>query len=100
MGTIAGLGGRQNATLGTTGATNGFVTLSISGDSVVWTGGVNDKWTTTAVGSSLQLADSKPPLPDTEFLATDDVIFNDTATGSTSDQHLRRQRQPEHHHLQ
>ncbi len=81
-GTIAGLGGRQSATLGSTGPTNGFITLSIVGDSPVWTGATSGVWSTTPINTpfnwKLQTAGA-----DTEFLTGDTVIFDDTATGTT-----------------
>jgi len=45
LGTVPGLGARQTATLGSTGATNGSITLAIGGDNVVWTGRVSANWT-------------------------------------------------------
>ncbi len=75
-GTIAGLGARQSATLGTTGASNGFITLDIAGESITWTGAASGNWTTTAVGSPFNWKTSVGGV-DTEFLALDDVVFND-----------------------
>jgi autotransporter-associated beta strand protein len=80
-GTIAGLGGRQVATLGSTGSTSGFVTLAITGDSVVWTGSTSNLWTTATTALDWRLQTAGTP---TSFIATDDVRFDDTATGSTS----------------
>jgi fibronectin-binding autotransporter adhesin len=80
-GTIPGLGGRQIATLGSTGPTNGFVTLAITGDSLVWTGSTSNLWTTATSAVNWRLQTAGTP---TTFIATDDVVFNDTATGSTT----------------
>jgi autotransporter-associated beta strand protein len=74
-GTIAGIGGRQTAELVTNG--NNIAVL-IGGDKAVWTGAASGNWTTTPIGSPFnwktQLGGA-----DTEFLATDDVVFDDTA---------------------
>jgi fibronectin-binding autotransporter adhesin len=80
LGVVPGLGSRKVAALGTTGPTNGFVTLAITGDSLVWTGSQNNLWTTgTDQNWKLQAAGTP-----TSFLTADDVVFNDTATGSTT----------------
>ncbi|HEY8993364.1 MAG TPA: autotransporter-associated beta strand repeat-containing protein [Lacunisphaera sp.] len=82
LGTITGLGARQSATLGNTGASSGFITLAIAGDTPVWTGAANGNWTTTAQPSpfnwKLQTAGTT-----TQFLTNDQVLFDDTATGTT-----------------
>jgi len=80
-GTIPNLGARQVATLGTTGATNGFVTLAIAGDSLVWTGSTSNLWTTSTTAIDWRLQAAGTP---TSFIASDDVVFDDTATGSTT----------------
>ena len=80
-GTIPGLGGRQIATLGSTGPANGFVTLAITGDSLIWTGSTSNLWTTATSAVNWRLQAAGTP---TTFIATDDVVFNDTATGSTT----------------
>ena len=74
VGTVAGLGGRQTAAIGSTGPVGGVLTLDISGDSVLWTGGVNGSWTTSPVGSPFnwQLLAAATG---TEFASADDVIF-------------------------
>lgn len=83
LGTIPGLGARQSATIGNTGPGSGFITLAIAGDTPVWTGLVSGAWTTTAIGGAqnwkLQTAGTG-----TEFLTNDQVIFDDTATGTTA----------------
>jgi len=83
LGTVTGLGGRQSATLGNTGAGSGFITLAINGDTPVWTGAANGNWTTTAQPSpfnwKLQTAGTG-----TQFLTNDQVLFDDTATGTTA----------------
>lgn len=80
-GTIPGLGARQNATLGTTGATNGFITLGITGDSARWTGVASGNWTTNTVGTPFNWK-TLNSATDTEFLTNDDVVFDDTATST------------------
>jgi autotransporter-associated beta strand protein len=82
-GTIPGLGGRQSATLGTTGTGSGFVTLAIGGDSPYWTGANNNTWTTAVMAApkNWKLIASGST---TDFQANDQVLFNDNATGSTT----------------
>ncbi|MCF7786516.1 MAG: autotransporter-associated beta strand repeat-containing protein [Prosthecobacter sp.] len=83
LGTITSLGARQSATIGNTGAGSGFITLAITGDTPVWTGLAGGAWTTTAIGGAqnwkLQTAGTG-----TEFLTNDQVLFNDTAAGTTA----------------
>ena len=76
-GTITGLGIRQSATL--TNPT-GFVALSVAGDSPVWTGLNSGNWTTNVIppGKNWKLITGGGS---TDFLATDAVLFDDTATG-------------------
>lgn len=78
-GSIAGLGARQTLT---PVIHNNNVAIMIAGDTPVWTGAASGSWTTTAVGTpfnwKLQIAGTG-----TEFLANDQVIFDDTATGTT-----------------
>ena len=78
-GDVAGLGIRQTATLGNSGHA---ITLSIAGDTPIWTGGQNGSWTTETVGGNsnwkLQSAGTA-----TDFLVGDAVIFDDSATGTT-----------------
>lgn len=76
-GTIAYLGGRKTATLGTTGSTSGSVTLSITGENTLWTGAAGGNWTTNAVASPFSWK-TQSGGADTQFLSQDDVIFDDT----------------------
>jgi fibronectin-binding autotransporter adhesin len=73
-GSISGLGARQSADLMLSGSN---IALSISGESALWTGAASGAWTTNAVGTPFNwktLAGNA----DTEFLANDDVVFDDT----------------------
>jgi len=79
-GSIAGLGARQVGTLGNSGSA---ITLSITGDSARWTGAASGAWTTNTVGSPFNWK-TVGGLADTEFLVSDDVLFDDSATGTTS----------------
>jgi len=80
LGLVPGLGTRKHATLGTTGPANGFLTLAITGETLVWTGLQSAFWL-TAADQNWKLQGSGSA---TEFLAGDDVRFDDTATGSTT----------------
>lgn len=79
-GTIPGLGARQTATLGNSGSA---ITLTIAGDAPVWTGLASGAWTTATIGSpknwKLQIGGTA-----TDFVANDQVLFNDSAAGTTS----------------
>ncbi len=79
-GTISNLGARQSATLGDSGTA---ITLAIAGDLPVWTGAQNGNWTTNVIGGSsnwkLQTGGTA-----TDFLTSDTVLFDDTATGTTT----------------
>jgi autotransporter-associated beta strand protein len=79
-GTIPGLGARQLATIGDNG---GNITLEITGDAPVWTGLQTDAWTTAVVSGSKnwKLLNGGTA---TDFLSNDQVIFDDSATGTTS----------------
>lgn len=78
-GTIAGLSGRQSATL-----TNpsGFIALVIAGDNPKWTGALNSTWTTATQSSpkNWQLITSGTP---TDYISGDVVLFDDSASNST-----------------
>jgi autotransporter-associated beta strand protein len=89
-GTLGGTGGYNfnkvinNLTarqLGTWADTGSAITLGVTGDTVTWSGLVNGKWTSTAVGGS-QNWKTTGGMAATEFLASDDVIFDDS--GSTT----------------
>lgn len=80
LGTIPGLGARQIATLGSSGT---HITMSIAGDTPVWTGAQSGAWTTSVIGGSKNwnlLVNNTA----TDFVTNDQVIFNDSATGSTN----------------
>ncbi|MBN8456962.1 MAG: autotransporter-associated beta strand repeat-containing protein [Verrucomicrobia bacterium] len=71
------LSGRQIGTFTDTGSA---ITLGISGDSVFWTGGTNAKWNISDTNWQLLAGGGA-----TQFIATDDVIFNDSGTNTTID---------------
>jgi autotransporter-associated beta strand protein len=79
-GTVSGLTPRQTATLSNPA---GYIALTISATSgnPIWSGKVNNKWTTVPVGGlgNWQIGGSA-----NEFLASDAVIFDDTATANTA----------------
>ena len=83
LGTVVGLGVRQTPSLGNTGSSSGFLTLSIAGDAPVWTGAKSGAWTTAAVGSPFNWKLQNVGTG-TEFLTNDQAIFDDTATGTTA----------------
>ncbi len=80
LGPLAGLGGRQSAALANTGTA---VALVIAGDSPVWTGLFSGEWSTGIIGGSKnwKMLTSGGA---TDFLANDLVLFDDTATGTTT----------------
>jgi autotransporter-associated beta strand protein len=68
---------RQSGIWGDTGSA---ITLTINGNNPYWTGGSNGNWNTTQTGNwKLSTGNA-----DTEFIAADEVIFNDNATGTTT----------------
>ncbi|MEI7909982.1 MAG: autotransporter-associated beta strand repeat-containing protein [Verrucomicrobiota bacterium] len=77
----SGFSSRQTPTLGNTGS---FITLTVTGDTPVWTGahgGANGEfWTTSATGSNGGATNwaTKTAHSPTNFWATDNVEFNDT----------------------
>ncbi len=79
-GMISGLGARQSPTPVLNGSN---IAILINGDTPVWTGAANGSWTTMPIGSpfnwKLLTAGT-----DTEFVNGDQVIFNDTAIGTTA----------------
>lgn len=77
LGTVSGLGARVIKTLADTGSA---ITLTVGVvDSPYWTGAANGNWNTTDTNWKLVSAGT-----DTLFIATDDVLFNDNATGTTT----------------
>ena len=81
-GTISGLGARQIATLGNTGSTNGSITLAITGNTPVWTGIQSNAWTTAIISGSKNWKLLTGGAA-TDFVSNDQVIFDDSATGTT-----------------
>ena len=81
LGTVSGLNSRQ--TIGALGLTSSNLTLQINGDSPRWTGAQSSAWTTDTIGGArnwrLVTAGTA-----TEFIAGDEVLFDDSATGSTA----------------
>ena len=77
---LAGLGGRQTATLDNSVA--GQVNVVIGGNRAQWTGAGNGNWD-TATQTPQNWKQSVAGTP-TDFLANDATVFDDTATGSTT----------------
>lgn len=73
---VNNLSARQSGTWGNSGTA---LTLAIAGDNPYWTGAANGKWNTADVNWKLVTAGTN-----TTFLTTDDVLFNDSATGTTA----------------
>ena len=74
---VNNLSGRQFATWGGSGAA---ITLAIAGDNPVWTGAAGSgNWNAATVNWKLVTAGSP-----TQFLPTDDVLFDSNATGPTT----------------
>lgn len=80
LGSVAGLGARQSAELGVD-SVNGFITLTVSGETLRWTGETNAKWAVDAELLNWRLAEAGTV---TAFMANDLVLFDDQATGSTT----------------
>lgn len=76
-GTIPGISGRQNATLGNSGTA---ITLAITGDNPVWTGVGSQTWTTAATNNNAgpNAWALKTGHTATNFWINDAVEFNDT----------------------
>jgi autotransporter-associated beta strand protein len=73
--TVNNLAARQSATWGDSGTA---LTLAIAGDNPFWSGAANGNWNTIDTNWKLVTANTN-----TNFIATDDVLFNDGATGTT-----------------
>lgn len=73
---VNNLSARQSGTWGDTGTA---LTLAIAGDTPYWTGAANGNWNAADVNWKLVTAGTS-----TTFLASDDVIFDDNATGTTN----------------
>lgn len=80
IGTITGLSPRQGYTLNDTGSA---ITLTVMGDTPVWTGALDGRWTTATLASpkNWKLLTAGTP---TDYLEGDIVLFDDTATGTTT----------------
>ena len=72
---VNNLSARQAAIWGDTGAA---ITLAIAGDNPYWVGDTNGNWNTTAI-NNLRLVTGGGY---TTFLANDDLLFNNNATGT------------------
>ncbi|MEK0450785.1 MAG: hypothetical protein RL088_3053 [Verrucomicrobiota bacterium] len=80
LGTVSGLSARQTPTFGNSGTA---ITLAIAGDNPKWTGADGANWQTGTTGANenwkLVTAGTS-----TTFLTTDDVLFDDSASGTTA----------------
>jgi len=76
---VNNMSARQNATWADDVA-NGLITLTLTGDSPRWVGDTDGTWNTTTA-NNWRLITGGGYVP---FLATDDVLFDDNATGATS----------------
>jgi autotransporter-associated beta strand protein len=76
-------GGNTARKLGTFGYSGGFLNLTVNGDTPKWTGGDNGNWVVGSTGgnSNWKLVNANTA---TDYIANDDVLFDDSATGSTS----------------
>jgi fibronectin-binding autotransporter adhesin len=79
LGSITGLTSRQS--LGSLAVNGNNIALNIIGEIVTWTGKDDNNW---AVGLTGTLKNWKVPSGPTDYLDTDEVLFDDTATGSTT----------------
>lgn len=79
-GTIADLTTRQSATLSVSGT---YITLTVNGDTPKWTGLDNGNWVvgTTGANHNWKLITAGTP---TDYIQGDTVVFDDSATGSTT----------------
>ena len=81
LGNVTGLTQRQTASLSNV---SGDIALTINGGNApVWTGLQNGNWTTAIITPLKNWTLQSGGAP-TDFLTADTVIFNDTATGTTS----------------
>jgi len=77
-GTITGITSRQSANLGQSGQ---FITLIVAGDNPTWAGLDNGNWKVGSTGAS---SNWKTTSGATDYIEGDTVIFDDSATGTTS----------------
>jgi autotransporter-associated beta strand protein len=73
---VNNLSARQSATWGDTGSA---IQLTVNGDNPYWTGAATGLWNTADTNWKLVTGGTN-----TEFLASDDVLFDDNATGTTT----------------
>jgi autotransporter-associated beta strand protein len=78
-----GLGVHQSAVLHNGTDLANTITMVVSGYSTLWSGAANGNWQTTAIGNPFNWVRSDT-LAGVEYSAGDAVIFDDTATGTTS----------------
>jgi autotransporter-associated beta strand protein len=83
LGTVPGLSGRQAASLINVAGATSYIALDVTGvaGSIVWTGNNNGNWTTTVQLPSKNWTINSSP---TDFVAGDNVLFDDTAAGTTN----------------
>lgn len=77
LGDVPGLNPNQSAQLVNTGSA---IALSVTGESLVWTGNVSSDWTTTPVGGARNWSYLGSGI---EFSTNSPVVFGDTATRFT-----------------
>ena len=80
LGTIAGLSSRQSATLGQSA---NDITLTVNGDSPVWTGLDNGSFQVGSTGPNHNFKLITQGTP-TDYIEGDNVLFDDTALGTTA----------------
>ena len=76
LGTVSGLSARQSASALINSGT--AIQLTISGDTPYWTGDGDAKWNLSSTNNWKLVSNNNPAL----FLATDNALFNDNATGA------------------
>jgi fibronectin-binding autotransporter adhesin len=79
---VAGLGARQSATLDF--ATSGQIKLAITGNFPIWSGAESSEWSTNVIpgAKNWELSDNSGA---TDFLTTDQVLFDDSAISTVVD---------------
>ena len=79
---ITGLGARATLTLDTSVAN--FVNVNYSVDHPVWTGALNGLWSTATQSAPKNWVLASNSATTTDFISGDAVVFDDTATGTTT----------------
>ncbi|MFT3788366.1 MAG: autotransporter-associated beta strand repeat-containing protein [Tepidisphaeraceae bacterium] len=81
LGTITGLNARQS--VGALSLNGSNIALNVTGDTPKWTGLVSSEWSTAAIASpkNWKLFNAGT---ETDFIASDNVLFDDSATGTTT----------------